>query len=657
MKYVRILLVSAAALALASCGSGDGTILAPPGPGGGGGSDTAASVQLTASSPQLNSDINAQTSVTLTALVRDAGNAVVADAPVGFSTSSGSITVTQPTTDASGQATATLSNGQDPTNRPITVTATVVTPNGNITGQVVVNVVGTTLTVTGPASLALNDSGMYTVVLRDSNGVGISGRTVNVSSATGNTLSSANLTTSAAGQAQFNVTATASGNDTLTAQTLGLTATAPLSVSSDAFTLTEPAAAMEIALGTVQNVTAEWTIAGAPQNGETINFSSTRGTLSASSAVTAGAGTATVTISSNNAGTAVISATNDQNTTTTVTVEFVAADAETVDLQASPFTVATGEESQLTAIVRDPNGNLVKNKTVQFILTDTTGGTLSVGSDITDSQGRAQSVYTGGSVPSASNGVSIRAVVQGDLTSGGAAVEDTVQLTVAQREVDINIGTGDELHLPVPSLYSKEWAIIVTDTVGNPVANTDVQLSVRSVRYHKGEMILVTGGGDTDWVPQYYETDGVLPDGTGCRDEDVDVDGFLSAAEDDPAGGTGFGNGNGTMEAGNRATVVGISANAAEDACGSINVIGGSSVTSVTTNSGGFARVCVVYPRSDNAWVDVSLAAQLSVFGSEFTESQQFTLEALAADLDDEQSSPAGQFSPFGEATSCRDPN
>ncbi len=656
MKKLLTLLVAIAAVALASCG-GSNTIT---GQGGGGAGGMVASVTVIASSPQLNSDVAATTSVSLTALARDAGNAVVEGVPVSFSTTSGSLTVTQPTTDASGQALATLTNGQDPTNRAITVTVTA----GSASGQVVVNVVGTTLTVTGPASLALNDTAAYTVVLRDSNSVGISGRVVNVSSATGNTLSATNLTTGATGQTQFNVTATAAGNDTLSAQSLGLTATAGLSVSSDAFQITDPVAATEIALGVVHNVSVSWTIAGVPQNGEIINFSSTRGTLSSSTATTAGAGVATVTISSSNAGTAVISASNDQSTTTSVSVEFVAVDAETVDLQASPFTVATGGQSQLTAIVRDPTGNLVKNKTVQFILTDTTGGSLTVGSDVTDSQGRAQSAYTGGSVPSASNGVSVRAVVQGDLASGGGPVEDTVQLTVAQREVDISIGTGDTLFPPTTSLYSKEWAIIVTDTVGNPVANTAVQLSIRSVRYHKGQMGLIDVNGDLVWspvLPPYPP--GVATNTPGyaavCQDEDVDVDGFLSPAEDDPIGGTGLGNGNGRLDAGNRATVVAIPANAPSDACGDIGVIGGGGTTetSVTTNSGGFARVCVVYPQSDNLWVESELKALLSVFGSEFTESRQFTLEALADDLNDESSSPAGQFSPFGSAADCRDPN
>jgi hypothetical protein len=610
-------------------------------------------VRLLASSPQLGSDVTGGNMAALIALVRDGQDVPVAGVPIGFATISGSLTVTQPTTDELGRAIAALSNGTNPANRPVAVAARL----GDVTGRVVIDVVGTTLAMTGPPSLAPGDTGTYQAVLRDSLGVGIGGREMSVSSAAGNTVSPSAIVTDPLGVASFDLTATSAGADVLSLQALGATTTLPLVVSHDLFRLTAPAAHAEIPVGTAQNVTAQWTIAGVPQNGETINFSSTRGTLSASSAVTAGAGTATVTIGSNNAGTAIISVTNEQDATATVTVEFVATDAETLDLQAAPATVATGGESDLIAIVRDPAGYPVKNEAVQFILTDITGGALSVGSGITDSHGRVQTIYTGGNTPSAINAVSIQAVVQGELTSGGAAVEDTVQLTVAPREVDMALATGDELHQPTPSLYAKEWAVMVTDSVGNPVASTNVQVGIRSVRYHKGVMALTTSGGDTDWAPRYDEIDGVLPNGTGCHDEDVDVDGFLSAAEDDPVGGTGFGNGNGILDAGNRATVIGIAAHAPEDACGSASAIGGSSVTNVITNSGGSARICVVYPRSDNAWVDVELAAQLSVLGTEFTRSQQFTLEALAADMGDEQSSPDGQVSPFGQAASCRDPD
>lgn len=654
MKKLLGILVFLAAFALASCGGGGGTILNPDG-GAGTGADVA-SVTLISSSPQLGSDVNGAATVTITALVRDSGNAVVAAEPVLFTTSSGSITVTQPTTDAVGQASATLSNGQDPTNRTITVTARA----GEVTGQIVVNVVGTTLTVTGPGSLALGDTGTYNVSLRDSQGAAISGRTVDVSSSTGNSLSATNLVTNSAGAAQFTVTASASGADTLTAQALGLAATASLNVSGDVFRLLAPTAGQEILLGLpATGVQVEWTIAGVAQAGELISFASTRGTLSGTSATTDASGRASVTISATNAGSAVISATNDQGTSTTVTVEFVAFDAETVDLQASPFTVGTGQQSQLTAIVRDQNGNLVKNKTVDFVLTDTTGGFLSVGSDTTDSQGRAQTVYTGGSVPTTGLGATIQATVRDDLTQALGSVFDNVSIVVAQREVDINIGTGDELFDPTPSLYTKEWAIIVTDTTGNPVADTTVQTSIRSVRYHKGRYIATPPppASQQGWVVSYSETDGVGAGGIGCPDEDVDLDGFLSDAEDDAALVGGFGNGNNKLDAGNRATLFGLAPGAGANACGTLPATPTSTVLDVQTNGAGVARVCVVYPQSDNGWVDVRLKALLSVFGSEFEEGQVFTLEADAEDLNDETSSPAGIFSPFGQATSCRDPN
>ena len=60
-----------------------------------------------------------------------------------------------------------------------------------------------------------------------------------------------------------------------------------------------------------------------------------------------------------------------------------------IDVQPSAFAIATGQSSTLVAVVRDAPGNLVKNQTVVFTLVDVTGGTLSVGSAVTDSQGRA----------------------------------------------------------------------------------------------------------------------------------------------------------------------------------------------------------------------------------------------------------------------------
>ena len=632
LKKLLTLCVVAASAALAACG-GTNTITG----GGGGGAGQVKTVEVVTSSVVLNSDATGSTKVTLTAVVKDAGNAVVAGVPVSFQTSSGSITVTKPTTDAAGTAIAELTNGLDPTDRTITVTATA----GQTFGIVVVNVQGTQLSISGPGSLSLGDFADYQVRLTDAQGVGISGRVVAVTSATGNTLTSNSLTTNASGDVAVRVTATTAANDTLTASALGETATLPILVASDVFTLAivdpEPADPYEI--GETLTVNLSWTAAGVGQAGEVINFSSTRGTLSSATATTNGAGVATVTLTSTTAGATTVTASNDVGTQTSQAFNFVATTPTRVELQASPLTVGTGGQSTLTALVQDATNNVVAGKFVTFsIVTDGTGGGLSVGSALTDINGRATAVYNGGTIPSAPGGVRILATVQ-----SAPAVTDTVDLTVASRAIDMSIGTGETLNLLTQSLYSKEWAIIVTDTTGTapiPVANEVLQASVRSVRFHKGTLELQDDGtGDLDWFPVYTQF--------GCPDEDQDRDGFLSAQENTD------GDSDGRLDAGNRATLAGLPPGAGPDACSSISNFGGAT-TNVQTDQNGIARVCVVYPKSDNLWVDVEIQSQLTVFGTEFAETQQFTLEALADDLNDEGSSPAGRISPFGVQAGCQ---
>jgi hypothetical protein len=154
-------------------------------------------------------------------------------------------------------------------------------------------------------------------------------------------------------------------------------------------------------------------------------------------------------------------------------------------------------------------------------------------------------------------------------------------------------------------------------------------------------MILVDdASGDTDWAPDYTQRN--------CPDEDTNRDGFLDPDLED------F-DGDGDLEAGNRATLVGLAPGASPDACGNINNFGGAT-TNVQTDDNGIARVCVVYLKSDNLWVDVELQSQLTVFGTEFAETQQFILDALASDLDDENTLPAGPISPFGVEAGCDNP-
>ena len=193
-------------------------------------------------------------------------------------------------------------------------------------------------------------------------------------------------------------------------------------------------------------------------------------------------------------------------------LEFIAITPASIDLQPSRFTLNPGQTSTITAVVRDAAGNLVKNQPVTFTLTDVTGGTLSVGAATTDSQGRAQTVYTAGPVTSANEGVIITATV-------GAVPPAQVALTVAGRQVFLSIGTGNEMSEPNTAQYKVDYIVQVTDSNGNGVANVPVSLRILSERYFKGSRIAAVAPA-TGWSTSYTVSG-------GCADEDVNRNGVL----------------------------------------------------------------------------------------------------------------------------------
>ncbi len=614
MRKLIHLATMIAAMALVGCG--ENTITAPPGSGGVPGAGApVAGVTVLASSPSLPSDA-AQT-LTIQAIVRDANNVAMDGVTVIMSSDSGTLTITNPVTDQSGIVNAILNGGGDPTPRSITVTADA----QGVTGSVSVDVTGTDISITGASSLPQGDTASFTVVLLDAAGNGIGGQTVDVSSANGNTLASASLTTDASGQAQVDVTASAPGLDTLTATALGISATTDLNVSDDSFVLTAPIVGDEIVLNTATPVSLTWSVGGVAQAGQTITFSSTRGTLSAPTAITDGAGVATVSIQSTNAGPAQITASNANNTSTSVDVQFIADTPANIDVQANPFTVGPNEQSQITAIVRDSAGNLVTNATVQFDLQDVTGGQLSVASAQTDFLGRAQTFYTSSSTTSANNGVVITGTIQ------GTAIADSVALTVAQREVFISIGTGNTIFEPNSAQYRVEFAIQITDSQGNGVEGVTVQAGILSDNYYKGFWFFDVLAG------AWFQNVTAGP----CADEDTNRNGVLDFFPNVPVDEDV--NLSGRIEAGNIAT-------AAAQSTGTGTFV---------TDAAGFGIIDVIYPQDNARWVEVTLEAKTSVQGTEFASASSFVLPINGDDVDDENEAPPGTISPFGSSGSCLD--
>jgi hypothetical protein len=578
-------------------------------------------ISVITSAPQIPSD--GTTPATITALVRNAQNQFVSGVAVNFTATSGGLTVTQATTNASGAATATLSAAGDQTNRTITVTASA----GSETATVPVQVIGTTLSLTGPASLVQGSQGTYSVKLTDSGGNGIANQTVTLASAKGNTLSATSITTNASGENTFTLTAVNGGTDTLTAGALGLQSTQSVAVSTQNFAFTSPAAAnAPVNIGTTSTVTVVWTAAGVPQTGQTVTFSATRGTLSATTATINASGAASVTISSTTAGPSVISATG-AGVTAEASIEFIATTPTAVAVQASPATIAPQGQSTITATVRDANDNLVEGQVVDFTITqDPTGGSLSVASATTNVQGQASTVYNASTATSASNGVIVSATVSGTTVTG------TASLTVGGQTVFLSLGTGNVVS-PGPNAnteYSYPYSVQAIDSSGAGVNNVTVTFTVTSLGYGKG----TERWNGTEFAPSYstlssdadaYTLGGLF---VGCLSEDVAGNGILTAAEDY--------NGNGKLDPG---------------------LVASTDNGSQTTANGGTASVNIIYPKDHANWVAVKLTATATVSGTQSSTSSSFVLPGAASDFDTETVSPPGAISPYGTAGTCKDPN
>ena len=602
------------------------------------------SLSLTTSAPQIASD--GSNSATILALLRDANNVALPGVTVGFGASSGVLTVTQAMTDSTGTAKATVTAGTDPTNRTITVTGTA---GSAAPATVPVNVTGTALALTGPSNLVQGSQGTYQVLLTNSSGRGISGAAVTISSVNGNTVAPAALTTDANGQGSITVTAASianSGKDTLSATSLGLIASRPLTVSSQNFSITTPATAnTKVNLGVNQTVTATWLSGGAPiAVGSTVNFSATRGTLSAASALTDASGNASVTISSTTAGPAVVNA-SGAGVSAQANLDFVATNPTQIAVQASPAAVAVQATSTITATVRDPQNNLVEGATVTFSLNDSTGGQLSVASATSDAQGRAQTTYTAGNTTSAANGVVVTASVQGTAVSG------TVTLSVGGQTVFLSLGTGNTINSPDQATYSITYAVLALDAQGAGVQNVPVTLRVLPLSYGKGARTWSTVASTWLTVPSTLKTDpdASPPNTFSCANEDTDYTGNI--ASQDPTGALGT-----CM---NLVTNASIPAHKKDYNCNGIldpGNVAAVSPSSGLTDSNGELLVTISYPKDHAYYVTVQLVATTSVAGTQSSTAATFALPGAAIDFNSQTTAPPGPVSPYGQASTCANP-
>ena len=664
LRHVSFTLLLIMLTTLTGCGSGDGDLT-----GNTGGTDAnvreVTKVNIFASSQQLAS--SGADEIVLTAIVKDSNNQLVSGATVSFASNSGSIQETNNITGDDGKATALLKTEGEPENRVITVSAT----SETISDTVDVAVVGTSISLTGSSALAINDDNSFVIKLLDSDGNAIAKTTVDLtlsnSAVSGNVASIAipdTVETDFNGQAIIKVNGSTGGSNTITASALGATISQNVTVQADSFLFSlfdngnsnsvNPSSTPElpdVLLSDTATITLTWLRSGEPvSDGTMVSFTATRGVLSSNTG-TVSNGKVTATVTSSNAGQSIVTFTGVDGSielNNQVQFEFVAETANRIIAQASPKSIGpNGQISIISTTVKDINGNLVKNKTIDFELTDVNGGSIFPATAVTDSNGFASTTYTSNAV-SSQDGIAIKATVREK-----PAVNDTVTITVADRELFIAIGTGNEIEeTDDGTTYTKKFVAFVTDVDSNPVINQKLTISAVPQGFYKGQWVPVYKdtakekfiswvtaglvrpnlGRDpaliSDWDPTHY-----------CVNEDTDIDGVLDEDEDT--------NNDGRLTPGNvLSSLAAVSTDGSETA-----------TVEAVTDSEGKIVIDLVYAESFGHWVNINIIVSGAVKGTESFAKTTFTLPVAASDVQSEAITPplanVSTKGPFGLLPDC----
>lgn len=624
MKIFKLVANVALSVVLTACGGGGGS----PGtqvPGGTTGNGTTGTTTTTAvvtpSSIEVlasaNEVLSAGAEVVITAVVKNTNNVGMPAQPVVFAVTGGATLRGAGTeTNEDGVVTARLSAGANKALRNVTVTVT----SGSAAGSLVLPVTGTRLSLTGATSLKFGDASTYLARLLDSSGNAIGGATIDVTSALGNSLSTTTLTTSANGDAQYIYSANIAGTDTLTISGLGTSAQATVVISDSDFIALSPAAGTQVVVNTSQTISVRYQLGGVGQPGRTVQFSTTRGSLSASSATTNASGVASVSISSSSSGPASVLAQIAGVGQVTLPLQFIATTPASLVLQANPGAVlpntsGTTNQSTLEAVVLDATGNAVANRQVNFTIDedDGNGGSLSTPTALSDPNGRAQVQFISGAQSTRTNGVKLRATVAGTSVAGTAA------LTVNGQALFISIGFGNTIGNKDETTYSKLFSVYVTDANGNAVPSQIVTLSTIPLTYGRGKL------GWSDTANQWIDIER-----TTCPNEDLNQNGVLDLMPTDEDT-----NRNGQLTPGNPVVIA---------------------PGTVTTDAQGRATFALEYGEQYVPWLTVNIVARASVGGTESRSVLPHALTGLASDFSVKTVAPAGDESPFGLTQSCTAP-
>ncbi|MCB1757998.1 MAG: Ig-like domain-containing protein, partial [Gammaproteobacteria bacterium] len=454
----------------------------------------------------------------------------------------------------------------------------------------------------------------------------ISNGVIEFSSAKSNAITPDSAITDENGQVKVSVGSTA-GSDTITASALdgNVVSTYKLNVADDLLTFTSPASGTELAVGAEHTVSVKWYSNGAPVVGQNLVFGVTAGQIVSSATQTTGSdGVASIRIQSVSAGVATVTVegTGANDPATKLNVEYVAKLPASVEVSAAPRVVNTNSDSVITATVLDANSNPVKGQTVRFETAQAFGGVMSP-SAVTDSNGEASVTFTAGSLPTEEDELVIVASVAGSTT-----VTDSVSLTVNKRELNVTIGTSDNLREQAnETQYSQPYVVQVADGSGQPVKNATVRVSYAPLSFMKGHWSLYDTSTPADnkadvWA-RFTNTDYIE-----CDAEDQNKNGKLDAGEDT--------NGNNRLDPQNPAVL------AADESAPTLQS------GSITTDENGFGYFALVYPQSNATWSTVAITASATAQNVEAESTYVSYLPMLAEELNDVGTDLPNTKSPYG---------
>lgn len=532
------------------------------------------------------------------------------------------------TTGVDGKVKAQLSNGSDKTNREISISASV----GQFTDATTVRITGSRIQNDDEKSIVLGESVSLSIFLVDSDGKGIPSEDLRIESPAGNAILPESPQTDLNGLAQVTIDGIQVGDDLIKIYALDdlVVGTFTLHVKEDnfKFDVTEIG---DINVDALQPIALTWLSGGVPVVNSAVQLKISRGLVTdvngnpITTLNTDSQGQVTAYVTSSFAGPATVSALgdkgNNENITTSLNFNFVAKSVASMTLDASPDIISPDQQTTITAVLRDSRSNLVKGKTVNFVIkNDQTNGNISNLSSVSDTNGRASIIYTAGSVTSDIDGVVIEASVQGV----SSTISKDVKISVGGRAFDITFGTGREITPVDETRYEKTFAVFVTDAQSNPARNVNLSVKMRAVPLSKNGVYYKGYWDKADPFKNWFTVVTAT-----CANEDQDDDGVLDKNDtvNEDTNNDGF-------------LTPGI--------LGSISFKGES-----VTDENGEALFAIRYPKSYANWASVEITVLAQSEGTESSQSQIYGLPIAASDTTDDESSPPEN--PFGSGNSCTD--